>query len=117
VEILVHSDGRIDVVIGTLSSGQGHETSFSRLVTKWLGVAIGAVTVKRNLLTYFHSKKLRACEGEFKKWSEHSIAAGAFSRAWRASSRAVHSSCGYQRCQSLPPHPHMVLQARRGRLI
>ena len=33
-EILVHPDGRIDVVIGTLSSGQGHETSFSQLVTE-----------------------------------------------------------------------------------
>ena len=30
--------GRIDVVIGTLSSGQGHETSFAQLVTEWLGV-------------------------------------------------------------------------------
>ena len=30
--------GRVDVVIGTLSSGQGHETSFAQLVTEWLGV-------------------------------------------------------------------------------
>jgi aerobic carbon-monoxide dehydrogenase large subunit len=30
--------GRIDVVIGTLSSGQGHETSFAQLVTEWLDV-------------------------------------------------------------------------------
>ena len=26
------------VVIGTLSSGQGHETSFAQLITEWLGV-------------------------------------------------------------------------------
>ncbi len=32
-------DGRVDVVIGTLSSGQGHETSFAQLITEWLGVA------------------------------------------------------------------------------
>jgi carbon-monoxide dehydrogenase large subunit len=44
-EILVHPNGRIDVVIGTLSSGQGHETSFSQLVTDWLGVALEAVSI------------------------------------------------------------------------
>jgi carbon-monoxide dehydrogenase large subunit len=44
-EILVHPDGRVDVVIGTLSSGQGHETSFSQLVTNWLGVALEAVSI------------------------------------------------------------------------
>ena len=30
--------GRVDVVIGTLSAGQGHETSFAQLVVEWLGV-------------------------------------------------------------------------------
>ncbi len=30
--------GRVDVVIGTLSSGQGHETSFSQLVADWFCV-------------------------------------------------------------------------------
>ncbi len=30
--------GRVDIVIGTMSSGQGHETSFAQLVTEWLGV-------------------------------------------------------------------------------
>jgi carbon-monoxide dehydrogenase large subunit len=37
-EITVTVDGFVDVVIGTLSSGQGHETSFAQLVTEWLGV-------------------------------------------------------------------------------
>ena len=37
-EITVALDGFVDVVIGTLSSGQGHETSFAQLVTEWLGV-------------------------------------------------------------------------------
>ncbi len=37
-EITVTPDGFVDVVIGTLSSGQGHETSFAQLVTEWLGV-------------------------------------------------------------------------------
>jgi aerobic carbon-monoxide dehydrogenase large subunit len=37
-EITVTPDGTVDVVIGTLASGQGHETSFAQLVTEWLGV-------------------------------------------------------------------------------
>ena len=37
-EITVALNGFVDVVIGTLSSGQGHETSFAQLVTEWLGV-------------------------------------------------------------------------------
>ena len=37
-EITVALNGYVDVVIGTLSSGQGHETSFAQLVTEWLGV-------------------------------------------------------------------------------
>ncbi|MCC6887604.1 MAG: xanthine dehydrogenase family protein molybdopterin-binding subunit [Hyphomicrobiales bacterium] len=37
-EITIALNGFIDVVIGTLSSGQGHETSFAQLVTEWLGV-------------------------------------------------------------------------------
>ena len=39
----MHPDGRVDVVIGTVSTGQGHETSFAQLVTEWLGVPIEKV--------------------------------------------------------------------------
>jgi hypothetical protein len=31
-------EGRVELVMGTMSSGQGHETSFAQLVTEWLGV-------------------------------------------------------------------------------
>jgi aerobic carbon-monoxide dehydrogenase large subunit len=44
-EILVRPDAGIDVVIGTLSSGQGHETSFSQLVTEWLGAPSENVSI------------------------------------------------------------------------
>jgi carbon-monoxide dehydrogenase large subunit len=37
-EISVRPEGRIDVVLGTLSSGQGHETSFAQLVADWFSV-------------------------------------------------------------------------------
>jgi aerobic carbon-monoxide dehydrogenase large subunit len=36
--VTVRPEGVIDVVIGTLSAGQGHETSFGQLIVEWLGV-------------------------------------------------------------------------------
>ena len=33
-------EGRVDVTVGTLSSGQGHETSFAQCVGEWLGVEV-----------------------------------------------------------------------------
>src|SRR5881628_3618958 len=42
-EITVRPDGRVDVVLGTLSAGQGHETSFAQLVVDWLGVGLEQV--------------------------------------------------------------------------
>ncbi len=45
-EIVVTPDGRVDLVIGTQASGQGHETSFSMLIADWLGVPFEAVDVR-----------------------------------------------------------------------
>jgi carbon-monoxide dehydrogenase large subunit len=42
-EMTVRPDGTIDVVIGTNSQGQGHETSFAQLVGEWYGVPIDSV--------------------------------------------------------------------------
>jgi aerobic carbon-monoxide dehydrogenase large subunit len=39
-EITVLPDGFVDVVIGIVSQGQGHETTFAQLVNEWLGVPI-----------------------------------------------------------------------------
>src|SRR5262249_37707764 len=36
-QIIVRPGGVVDVVIGTLSAGQGHETSFGQLIVEWLG--------------------------------------------------------------------------------
>ena len=41
--ITVKRDGTVDVVLGTISSGQGHETSFAQLVAEWLGADMAAV--------------------------------------------------------------------------
>ena len=42
-EVTVHADGRVDVVLGIPSQGQGHETSFAQMVCEWLGVALDSV--------------------------------------------------------------------------
>ena len=43
--VKVLPDKTVSVTIGTLSSGQGHETSFVQLLSEWLGVAPEAVTL------------------------------------------------------------------------
>ena len=42
-EITVSPEGRVELVMGTMSSGQGHETSFAQLVAEWLGVPFAAI--------------------------------------------------------------------------
>ena len=37
-EITVTDDGYVDLIVGTMSSGQGHETSFPQLLCEWLEV-------------------------------------------------------------------------------
>lgn len=44
-EITVQPGGVVEVVIGTVSSGQGHETSFAQLVSEWLGVPHDSVVL------------------------------------------------------------------------
>jgi carbon-monoxide dehydrogenase large subunit len=44
-EMTVRPDGWIDVVIGTTSQGQGHETSFAQLVNEWYDVPIENVRI------------------------------------------------------------------------
>jgi carbon-monoxide dehydrogenase large subunit len=41
--ITVRPEGRVELVLGTLSSGQGHATSFAQLLVEWLGVELSAV--------------------------------------------------------------------------
>ncbi len=42
-EITILPEGWVDVVIGTQSTGQGHETSFAQLISEWLGIPIEKV--------------------------------------------------------------------------
>jgi carbon-monoxide dehydrogenase large subunit len=42
-EVTVLPEGAVEVVVGTVSNGQGHETSFAQLIGEWLGVPIDSV--------------------------------------------------------------------------
>ena len=44
-EVTVLPTRSVEVVIGTLSSGQGHETSFAQLITEWFKVPIEQVRI------------------------------------------------------------------------
>ena len=44
-QITVRPEGAVDVVLGTLSSGQGHATSFAELRVEWLGVELSEVNL------------------------------------------------------------------------
>jgi carbon-monoxide dehydrogenase large subunit len=43
-EITVLPEGNVELVMGTMNSGQGHETSFAQLVTEWLSVPFERIT-------------------------------------------------------------------------
>ena len=47
-EIVVRPDGIVELVCGTMSSGQGHETSFPQLLSDWLGVPFEAIQYVAN---------------------------------------------------------------------
>ena len=52
-------EGRVEVAIGTLSSGQGHETSFAQCVSEWLGVPFEQVRLIRATPTSCRSAAAR----------------------------------------------------------
>jgi len=47
-DITVLPEGRVDVVVGTLSSGQSHETTFAQCVSDWLGVPFDDVYINES---------------------------------------------------------------------
>ena len=42
-EVTIQPEGRTELVLGTMNSGQGHETSFAQLLNSWLGVPFETV--------------------------------------------------------------------------
>jgi aerobic carbon-monoxide dehydrogenase large subunit len=47
-ELKIEPEGRVRLVVGTMSSGQGHETSFPQLVCEWLQVAFDDIDFVAN---------------------------------------------------------------------
>lgn len=47
-EVRFNPDRTIDLVVGTMSSGQGHETSFPQLVSEWLGAPFDRIRFVAN---------------------------------------------------------------------
>ena len=45
-ELTVDGDGRVSAVLGTQSSGQGHETAFAQMLVSLLGVPFGQVVLR-----------------------------------------------------------------------
>jgi carbon-monoxide dehydrogenase large subunit len=46
IQMTVLPDGTVDVIAGTQSTGQGHETTFAQVVSSWLGVPMEAVRLR-----------------------------------------------------------------------
>ena len=42
-ELTIDPTGTVELVLGTMSAGQGHETSFAQVISEWLGVGPGQV--------------------------------------------------------------------------
>ena len=42
-EMTIDPAGMVELVLGTMSAGQGHETSFAQLISEWLGVELEQV--------------------------------------------------------------------------
>ncbi len=59
-EITVSPDGFVELVIGIVSQGQGHETSFAQLITEWLGVPIETRALRRRRYRPGHGRRRRA---------------------------------------------------------
>lgn len=45
-EMEICADGRVDLIMGTQASGQGHETTYAQIVSDWLGVPFECVALR-----------------------------------------------------------------------
>ena len=45
-EMLVLPEGRVELILGTQSSGQSHETTYAQVVSDWLGVPVETVRLR-----------------------------------------------------------------------
>ncbi len=58
--ITVRPEGSVELVLGTLSSGQGHATSFAQLLVEWLGVELGVGAAGHRRYRRHHRRRGRS---------------------------------------------------------
>ena len=96
-EITVQPEGVVEVVIGTVSSGQGHETSFAQLVSEWLGVPIDSVALVHGR----HRPRL----GRRRRRIPAARCGSAASSCWARRTRSSTKGCGSPATCWKPPRP------------
>ena len=91
--ITVQPEGRVDLVLGTLSSGQGHETSFAQLLVEWLGVELAEVRLITGdtdvTVTGGGAHSARAL-----RLARHRDGQGVRCRSWRGARRIAAAAAG-----------------------
>jgi carbon-monoxide dehydrogenase large subunit len=80
-EVEIQPEGRVEVVIGTLASGQGHETSYAQVVSELLGVDFDCVDLVQGdsdrvkFGAGSHSSRSMRLAGTLIKWASDEIIA------------------------------------------
>ena len=80
-EVEIQPQGRVEVVIGTLASGQGHETSYAQVVSELLGVDFDCVDLVQGdsdrvkFGAGSHSSRSMRLAGTLIKWASDEIIA------------------------------------------
>ena len=82
-EMSVHADGHVELIIGTQSSGQSHETTYAQIVSDWLGVPIECIRLRTGDTDFVlmgsgshSSRSLRLAGHLYKQTSDTIIARG-----------------------------------------
>ncbi len=80
MEIQIEPDGSATIIAGTVSSGQGHETVFAKLLHEWLGIApesVRLVTGDTAIVSFgrgtFGSRSMTVCGSALKMASDRIV--------------------------------------------
>ena len=99
-EVRVGDDGRIDLMVGTHSNGQGHETTFAQIAADAFGLPLGALPVSAG--RYGRSRlRRRAWRGALDASGRHRAADGGRRRDRECAAACRAPAAGQRRCGSL----------------
>ena len=105
--VTVNPEGRVEVAIGTQSSGQSHETSYSQLVNEFLGIPIGEIRIldgaeSREYMDVVRAEALRVLEQADLSPRGPALTAGGFVWDMVAQHEAQHDETLLQTLQLMP---------------